>query len=73
MWYQHGQRQLCKLYIGLKSGFNEKCKKCHTVLQKLYPLQILAASLLRLKGRAVGVVGLAHLDGIERIWREKIL
>ena len=28
----------------------------------------MADALLRLEGRAVGVVGLAHLDGIERRW-----
>lgn len=27
-------------------------------------------SLLRLEGRVVGVVGLAHLDGMERLWEE---
>ena len=43
------------------------------MLTKVTVLQILAAALLGLKGRAVGVVGLAHLDGIERIWREKLL
>lgn len=28
----------------------------------------MTASLLQLEGRVVGVVGLAHLDGIERRW-----
>lgn len=27
-------------------------------------------ALLRLEGRVVGVVGLAHLDGIERRWEQ---
>ena len=32
--------------------------------------EIMTQSLLRLEGRVVGVVGLAHLDGIERRWEE---
>lgn len=27
--------------------------------------------LYKLQGRVVGVVGLGHLDGIERLWEEK--
>ena len=33
-------------------------------------VQIMVQNLRNLKGRVVGVVGLAHLDGIERIWRD---
>lgn len=32
--------------------------------------EILAGSLLSMKGRVVGVVGLAHLDGIEKHWTQ---
>lgn len=32
--------------------------------------EIMTRALLRLEGRAVGVVGLAHMDGIERRWEE---
>jgi len=34
--------------------------------------QILADSLLSAKGKVVGVVGLAHLDGIEKRWKQKM-
>ena len=36
----------------------------------LAAVQVLTASLLRIDGKGVGVVGLAHLEGIERNWRE---
>ena len=32
--------------------------------------EIMTQALLRLEGRVVGVVGLAHLDGIERRWEQ---
>ncbi len=32
--------------------------------------EIMTDALLRLEGRVVGVVGLAHLDGIERRWEQ---
>lgn len=31
---------------------------------------VLCSNLLKCEGRVVGVVGLAHLDGIERRWQE---
>lgn len=34
--------------------------------------QILAKSLLSVKGKVVGVVGLAHLDGIEKRWLQEM-
>ena len=40
------------------------------VFTKLFALQYMVERLRQLKGRVVGVVGLAHLDGMERLWEQ---
>jgi len=42
------------------------------VKAKIQGDQILAKSLLSVKGKVVGVVGLAHLDGIEKRWLQEM-